>query len=281
MKNKKLLLVATAAMGFVALGTAGVGTAAWFASDMNAKLSGATAATQIQADKEGTLADVAVTVTYTLVQGDKCDLTNSSGATSYIYNGSVRDAQTPDPVGGYYLTAAFADAVGEAAAINSINGKTFELVLTGQGNAVALAHDAEVATAPGSAVKIYAHVTGSTIKLTKTNSFSAAALTTDDLKYAIRSNNEGGLEYLTSTENGGSGMYEGLGQAINTTNVESSTDAAVAFVGAAYYNSSTLAIRKCTVAATGSAVGTWADGGYMHGADKIAISDGTMVDRGA
>ena len=30
MKNKKLMLIATAAMGFVALGAAGVGTAAWF-----------------------------------------------------------------------------------------------------------------------------------------------------------------------------------------------------------------------------------------------------------
>ena len=36
MKNKKLLLVATAALGVLALGTAGVGTAAWYSTSANA-----------------------------------------------------------------------------------------------------------------------------------------------------------------------------------------------------------------------------------------------------
>ena len=39
MKNKKLLLIATAAMGVVALGVAGVGTAAWFTASGSANIS--------------------------------------------------------------------------------------------------------------------------------------------------------------------------------------------------------------------------------------------------
>ncbi len=93
MKNKKLLLVATAAMGVLALGTAGVGTVAWFAT------SNAATASTVAGDAKSissvasdvTAAGYSITVTPAVIEN--LQLTNAvaeqGGSTYKLQYGAV------------------------------------------------------------------------------------------------------------------------------------------------------------------------------------------------
>ena len=112
MKNKKKLLIAVAAMGLLAVGTAGVGTAAWYqagqalqaTSAFGDPLSVTTAVTD--ADNKTVYAK------FELQQGDTCKLTNKEGHEYYVNAGSrvYKVAEQPSLASGeQYGTATFKD----------------------------------------------------------------------------------------------------------------------------------------------------------------------------
>ena len=134
----------------------------------------------------------------------------------------------------------------------ALAGKSYDVTVTAAGNAVLVQSDGK--TAKTTKVTVAFNASGNI----------ASATVTDGAYFAIRTNNPTGLEYLSSAGNG---------QVISTTDISASTDSDVAYVGAAFYNNSTKAITKCTVAADGENAGTWAASGtYMHEADKLVIA---------
>ena len=90
MKNKKKLLVAVAAMGLLAVGTAGVGTAAWYAADsMGVK---ANETTNISTAKTANLSDLVITANYAGTGGASAikavELTQASDGVTKVWNGA-------------------------------------------------------------------------------------------------------------------------------------------------------------------------------------------------
>lgn len=103
MKNKKLVLLATAAMGFVALGAAGVGTAAWFKVDSAAStISSYNADTETLSTKAGSISMGSFRVTAVAQESlDPVELTDTSGK-SYVFTsgttGSAGSGKVEVPV---------------------------------------------------------------------------------------------------------------------------------------------------------------------------------------
>ena len=85
MKNKKLMLIATAAMGFVALGAAGVGTAAWYAAT-GASLGTQTGGTANVTTASSVTTTDSFTVTASFSAPGAVKLTDDEGAT-YVWDG--------------------------------------------------------------------------------------------------------------------------------------------------------------------------------------------------
>ena len=98
MKNKKLLLIATAAMSVVALGVAGVGTAAWFTASGEATTKANTVAgTLTTAQTSATVSGILFTVARTSADSSLQDvqLTDNSGKTAYYLDSTLHDNITP------------------------------------------------------------------------------------------------------------------------------------------------------------------------------------------
>lgn len=98
MKNKKLMLIATAAMGFVALGAAGVGTAAWYAATTSvngtavagtAQSSLTTAATPVETQN--------ILVSIEMAAGENAIALSTSDAYTYgVVNNALVEATVTD-----------------------------------------------------------------------------------------------------------------------------------------------------------------------------------------
>ncbi len=94
MKNKKLVLIATAAMGVVALGTAGVGTAAWFQASSAATLTDKSAAGTVTVSSSTFAAGTYYMKATATLDNANIDYTDNTGACWVIVNGKLR-AATP------------------------------------------------------------------------------------------------------------------------------------------------------------------------------------------
>ena len=181
MKNKKLLLVATAALGVLALGTAGVGTAAWFVAADNTvtKITAETGTLDV-VDNSAQAGDVYVKVTWGTDNGDgKVVYTNELGKT-YYYVGSVGESTKIGPItpdGSTYMATSnytftvslHGNAAGtsdpSAEALKSAAG-TYTLTFTATGE-VKIGNDAAAAVA----------VTAASSTATHSITFGASGLT--------------------------------------------------------------------------------------------------------
>lgn len=146
MKNKKLMLIATAAMGFVALGAAGVGTAAWYTATASASVTAVGDNTSV-GTAASTLDAVSykVKVAYTGAALTSVKLSDKTGGTWAIVGGYLRAATgsplygtTSTTVGDYTVTILDSsgnalDAAGLATAKANLaaTGTDYDLIMTG------------------------------------------------------------------------------------------------------------------------------------------------------
>lgn len=261
---------------------------AWYTASVNSATAQSISTNKLNVDETGYVDPIQVPIDYTVTTKTSPDLTNSSGNTSYVLNGDVRPGTSGvTPVGEFYISATFhyagaSPTAAEAANVAALNGKTYKVEITGfsEGNAKVLTSNSATAVADGSLTHkyVYAKVSGTTITLSNEQDVnagaanyngSAAALSeSNTLYYAIRANNEWGLE-VTGSENG-SQKKDGSEVAAGTIVKE----------GDDFY------VCKATYISTAgdanaSAFGAKWQIAYPHSADKISFGVGEIVEAAA
>ena len=136
MKNKKLMLIATAAMGFVALGAAGVGTMAWFkVTDANTSVVPDTKDITVM-DNPYSVGTVTFTATLAQPAAKNVSLSDSDGKVWY-YAGSTKTEDTSKAIGDTYQTVTLTNVTASVStgsltdALNSLVGKKVVVTISG------------------------------------------------------------------------------------------------------------------------------------------------------
>ena len=179
MKNKKLLLVATAALGLVAVATAGVGTAAWYAAQSKAGVTvqndSFTISTQAYSESIGGVKFTAA-ITETSVN---LQLSNASGKTGYIAGGV---AKTVDAVDACYSVL----TVTVTAAKDGESDLSLAQLLTNVYDNVG-SHQITVRATPAGQALVKWDADGTLNSSEKTALYSASLTTADDTAIALSS----------------------------------------------------------------------------------------------
>lgn len=220
----------------------------------------------------GAMDTVSVTLTYAVATtGTAPDLTNGDGDV-YYWNDSARAATgAAKKFGSFTFTPGWGTT--STTNKNSMVGHTYKIFIKGEGNVKVLKDDQstpDASDASGVAKEndsaegyaLYLRNNNGALEVSRDGSTGWASTAT--VKYAVRTNNPNGLEYLIASEN--TDAFEDKGQVIKTT---TDADAASETIG---YSTSTYHVQEKS--------GTWADKantGYIHKlADTISASVGVQ-----
>ena len=204
MKNKKLLLVATAALGVLALGTAGAATAAWFTASDAATIKSASGSTGSITAQESTVdvGDFTITVAVSVDDGDVVLSKNQETPyTAVLVNGVEQEASKP--AGTVWASTV---TVKYSVAYDGTTGTSTEI--DAMWDALIGSTDLTfTVTASGTGASLVRWVANATTDLRGTVQTTATLTVTASAAKALTSNGEDGSSWAIAQQTIGTNLY--------------------------------------------------------------------------